>query len=56
VLGSNGREVAGQIGLGDGRQHGDPVLVALTTADHDLVRREIALYPGRYTDRPRRDA
>jgi hypothetical protein len=41
VLGSNGLEVSGQTGLGDGRQHRDPVLVALAAADHDLVGGEV---------------
>ena len=37
----DGRQMAAEICLGDGREHGDPILIALAATDDDLVSREV---------------
>jgi len=41
MLGSDDVEVPREVRLGDAREHGDPVLVALAAADDDLVGGEV---------------
>lgn len=43
VLGANRFEMPAEIGLGDGRWHRDPVLVALAPADGELVGDEVGV-------------
>jgi hypothetical protein len=41
VLSLDGRQMAAEICFGDGREHGDPILIALAATDDDLVSREV---------------
>ena len=41
VLSLDSLQVPGQVGLPRGGEHGDPILVTLAPADHDLIGREV---------------
>jgi hypothetical protein len=41
VLSLDGRQMAAEICLGDGREHCDPILISLAATDDDLVSREV---------------